>query len=127
MSLYRSVREEVELQDESELLRWESKNTLHRLETPGSTEASLQNEDFGGSDGSKFADGSTTESPEEIADWLIAQSKKRYGPIFADICLEPQYAFNFGEDPLLPDSGSPSSGQDMMWAQLLPPTSQGKE
>lgn len=68
MSLYRSVSEEVELQDESELLRWESKNTLHRLETPGSTEASLQNEDFGGSDGSEFADGSTTESPEEIAD-----------------------------------------------------------
>lgn len=126
MSLYRSVSEEVELQDESELLRWESKNTLHRLETPGSTEASLQNEDFGGSDGSEFADGSTTESPEEIADWLIAQSKKRYGPIFADICLEPQYAFNFGEDPLSPESGSPSSGQDMMWAQLLPPNLAGE-
>lgn len=125
MSLYRSVSEEVDLQDES-ALQWESGSkdcSLHRTETPGSTKASFENEEEFVGDGSEFADGSTTESPEDIADWLIAQSKQRYGPIHADLCLEPQYALSFREDLLSPNSNSslsPRSGQDMMWAQLLP-------
>lgn len=125
MSSYSSGREEVDLQDESEL-RWESgskESTLHRIETPGSTQASIGNEEEFLGDGSEFTEGSTSESTEDIADWLIAQSKKHFGPILADLCLEPQYALSFGEDPLSPgslDSWSPRSGQDMTWAQLLP-------
>eukprot|EP00435_Cladocopium_sp_Y103_P008607 s853_g2.t1 len=121
MSLYRSVSEKVELQDESELLLGSGSkaSSLHRIETPGSTQASLQSEedDF---DGSEFADGSTTESFEDIADWLIAQTKKRYAPVFIDLCLEPQYVVNLGEDPMSPNSVSPRAGQDMRWANMLP-------
>lgn len=110
-------------EDDSQLIRLESKDTsLHRIETPGSTQDSVGQEAFQGwNDEIDFADGSSTESFEDITEWLIATSKRIYGDeTCADLCLQPQYVV---EDPMSPASSmSPTAAwnQEPKWAQLLP-------